>query len=123
MTQPSVPPPPGIRRPVSIKMKPGWTFETKGRRFHGPRGEEFSPEALPPGTRIEATVPQLAQERTGALSAAERDLQAFVHVVLPAGHDPEHHTTAIRKWPCVDTATAGPSVSLPASPGPPKPPR
>ena len=111
--QPSVPPPPGIRRPVSVKMKRGWTFEAKGRRFLGPRGETFSPDHLPPATRVEATVPQLAERPADALSAAERDLAAYVQVVLPAGSEPETHVDAIRKWPCTGTAAVGPSVSLP----------
>lgn len=114
--QPSVPPPPGIGRPVSIRMKQGWTFDTKGRRFRGPRGETFAPADLPPGARVEPTVPQLAGRSADALSAAERDLQRYLQVVLPAEHDPEAHVGAIRTWPSVESATLGPAVSLPGPP-------
>lgn len=113
--QPSVPPPPGILRPVSVKMKQGWAFDEKARRFRGPGGTTFTPAGLPRGTRVEFTVPQLAGREPAGLSAAERDLQSYVQVVLPRGQAPEAHLPAIRDWPCAESVSVGPVVSLPAS--------
>jgi hypothetical protein len=115
--QPAVPPPPGVLRPVTVTLKPGWAFDGKARRFRGPKGAVFAPEGLPEGTRIEPTVPALAGKAPESLSAPERDLQRYLHVVLPAGHAPEAFVPAIRRWPCAASADAGPAVSLPA-PGP-----
>lgn len=117
---PAVPPPPGLLRPVSVKLKPGWAFDVKARQFRGPGGEAFTPEGLPRGTRLEPTVPQLAGRPRKTLSAAERDLQRYVQVVLPTGNDPEAYVQAIRAWPCAASATAAPAVSLPEAPAPPR---
>lgn len=111
--QPSVPPPPGVPRPVSVKLKPGWAFDAKARCFRGPKGATFAPEGLPARTRVQPTVPQLAGKAPAALSAAERDLQRYVQVILPPDHDPDAFAAIARGWPCAASAEAGPAVSLP----------
>lgn len=110
--QPSVPPPPGMPRVVSVKVKPGWAFDAKARCFTGPKGATFTPD-LPAGARLAPTVPQLAGRAPGTLSAAERDLQRYVQVILPEDHDVEAFAAAAGRWPCAASAEAGPSVSLP----------
>lgn len=112
--QPSVPPPPGMPGLVSVKLRPGWAFDAKAQCFTGPKGATFTPD-LPAGARLTPTVPQLAGRPSGTLSAAERDLQRYLQVILPVGHDVAAFAADARRWPCAASADAGPAVSLPGS--------
>ncbi|MEZ5417416.1 MAG: hypothetical protein R2708_08735 [Vicinamibacterales bacterium] len=114
--QPAVPPPPGTPRTITVTLKRGWAFDEKARRFHGPKAAAFTPTDLPDGVRVQPTVPDLAGRPPAELSPEERDLQRYVQVVLPAGTLPPDLLTAIRRWPCTDSAIPGPDVSLPAPP-------
>ena len=112
---PAVRPPPGLsRRPVDLKLKPRWRFDTARGLFTTGSGRTFAPPDLPKGSRIVYKVPSLAAADPAKLSRSERDLQRYIQVILPAKESPTTHLAAIRAWPCVETASAAPEISLPA---------
>lgn len=113
---PGVPLPPNrrIRRPVELKLKPGWRFDPDGRVFVSEESERVTPSAdLPKRSRIVPTVPSLASADEATLSPAERDLRRHVQIILPLGEPPDRYVDAVRAWPCVEQANVGPEVSLP----------
>jgi hypothetical protein len=121
MTIPAVPAPTdgSIRRPVDVTLAPGWRFDAGGRDLVSDDGARVSPrDELPEGSRIDPKVPSLADADPASLSPAERDLQRYVQVILPAGEPPERYLEVVRAWPFVERADLGPEVSLPDS-GPP----
>lgn len=111
--QPPVPAPKGVRRAVVLTLKPGWTFDPSTRRFTGPKQATCAPGGLPPRTRVMPLVSGPAVGPARSRSRAERDLQRYVHVVLPPGHDPEAYLETVRDWPCAASAVAAPEISLP----------
>ena len=121
MTVPAVPLPSdgSVRTPIDFTLKTGWSFDTKRRLFTSESGETFSPFSdLPKGTRIVYKVPQLARASRTKLSAAERDLQRYMQVILPSGEKASKYRPAVDAWPAVEAAQMGPAVSLPKSPKP-----
>lgn len=114
MTQPAVPAPPSLECSLDLELQPGWRFDTRRRRFERESGETFSPYGdLPEGARIVYKVPRLAREDPARLSGAERDLQRYLQVVLPAGTSAQDCLAKIRAWPSVAAVQRGPVVSLP----------
>jgi hypothetical protein len=116
MTIPAVPVPASspIRRPVELKLSPGWRFDPGRRAFVSEEGERVLPrEDLPRNSRIVPKVPSLVSADPASLSPAERDLQRYVQVILPAREPPESYVEVVRAWPCVERADLGPEVSLP----------
>jgi len=108
-----------VRTPIDFTLKTGWSFDTKRRLFTSESGETFSPFSdLPKGTRIVYKVPQLARASRTKLSAAERDLQRYMQVILPSGEKASKYRPAVDAWPAVEAAQMGPAVSLPKSPKP-----
>jgi hypothetical protein len=73
----------------------------------------FVPTGLPKGSRIAYKVPSLAAADAARLSRPERDLRRYVHVILPAKETPGAYINALRGWPCVESATLAPDISLP----------
>jgi hypothetical protein len=121
MTIPAIPAPTdgSIRRPVDVTLAPGWRFDAGRRDFVSDEGARVNPrDDLPEGSRIVAKVPSLAGADPASLSPAERDLQRYLQVILPAGEAPEAYLEVVRAWPFVERADLGPEVSLPDS-GPP----
>ena len=105
-----------IRRPVELKLKPGWRYQSRRRAFTSESGEVFSPRRdLPAYTRIVYQVPELSAVDPKELSQSDRELQLHMHVVLPPGESPEDYVGVVLRWPCVAEASAGPEVSLPSS--------
>ena len=103
-----------IRRPVDLKLKPGWRFDPDRRVFFSDAGERVTPRAdLPKRSRIVPTVPSLASADEATLSPAERDLRRYIQVILPPGEPPDRYVDAIRAWPCVEQANVAPEESLP----------
>jgi hypothetical protein len=103
-----------IRRPVDLKLKPGWRFDQHRRVFVSEAGERVTPGAdLPKRSRVVPTVPSLASADEATLSPAERDLRRYIQVILPPGEPPDRYVDAVRAWPCVEQAEVGPEVSLP----------
>jgi hypothetical protein len=114
VTIPAVPPPSGIRTPIDVTMKEGWSFDEEARTFFSSSGETFALRGqLPKGTRVVHKVPRLAGADESTLSEAERDLRRYLQVILPAGESPAAHLRQVRAWPPVEEAHAGPDVSLP----------
>ncbi len=103
-----------IRRPVDLKLAPGWRFDARRRVFVSDAGERVTPrDDLPKRTRIVHTVPSVAASDPASLSRAEQDLQRYLQIILPAGEPPEDYVEAVRAWPSVEQADVAPEVSLP----------
>ena len=106
-----------MRTPLDFKLKPGWRFDEKRRVFKSDSGQEFSPRGtLPARSRIVYKVPTLAQADVAKLDAHERELRRYMQVILPHGESPAKYLLAVRAWPSVEDAQAGPEVSLPQQP-------
>ena len=104
----------GIVRPVELKLKANWRYDSRRRGFVSKSGKIFKPlQALPRKTRIVHKVPSLALVPQSELSGPERDLQRYVQAILPPGESAEKYINAMRQWPCVADAETGPEVSLP----------
>lgn len=103
--------PPGARPFLQVKLKRGWRLDPDGPCFLTARGVRQTIEGLPPGARV---VPQIELPPRGArLSAAERELERFVHVLLPRDADPRRVLRRVEKWACVEDVQLPPDVSLP----------
>jgi len=112
--QPAVPAPSSLKTSLDLELAPGWRFDPRRRRFERDTGETFSPSGdLPKGARIVYKVPRLAGADPVSLSGAERDLQRYLQVVLPAGASAPDCLARIRAWPSIAAARSGPEVSLP----------
>jgi hypothetical protein len=113
---PAVPAPKdgSVRIPISVTLKPGWSFDAKRRRVVAVKGETVSPFAdLPKGSRIVYTAPHLARAARSTLSAPEAELLRYMQVILPTAEPAATYISAVRGWPSVERAEAGPNVSLP----------
>jgi hypothetical protein len=116
VTIPAVPAPNdgSVRTPLDVKLKPGWHFDTKRRRFESDSGEKHSPRGqLPKGSRIVYKAPNLARADASSLNEHERELRRYMQVILPPGDSPGSYLPTVRSWPSVEDATVGPDVSLP----------
>lgn len=116
MMMPAVPLPKSakIARPVELKLKSDWRYDSKRGVFVSKSGQVFAPrKALPRNTRIVYKVPSLARAARSGLSKAERDLQRYVQVILPRSASPAGYLEAISAWPSVEDAHLAPEVSLP----------
>ncbi len=103
-----------VRRSVDFTLKAGWRFDPKGRIFKSDAGETFSPRGkLPAGSRIVHTAPSLGRAEPSRLNEHERELRRYMQVILPRGESPAPYLRAIRSWPPVEEASAGPELSLP----------
>ncbi len=103
-----------IKRPLELKLKPGWRYESRRRVFTSDDGESFAPGGeLPKYTKIVYQLPELSAADPSGLSEPERDLQRYMHIVLPSGKSPEGYVAVVSQWPCVAEANAGPEISLP----------
>lgn len=119
MTIPSVPPPAGIPRPLVIQMRPDWSFVAESVELLGPDGQRISPfSELPAGSSVRPAIPDLAGNESAELNDADRELQQFVHVILPETLDPEAWLETVRRWPAVESAYVAPQCELPGMSGP-----
>ena len=104
----------GVRTPVDFKLKPQWRFDASRRAFVSESGETFALRgALPKNSKIVYKVPSLARAAPAALSAAERDLQHYMQLILPPDSAADDYLQVVRAWPCVAEAHLAPAVSLP----------
>lgn len=116
MVIPAVPAPKdgSVRRPIDVTLKRGWSFDAKRRRFISAKGETFSPFAdLPKGSRIVYKAAHLARAAVSTLSAHEIALLRYMQVILPTAEPVARYLAAVRAWPPIERAEAGPDVSLP----------
>lgn len=103
-----------IAVPIEIKLKPGWTYHARRRRFESDAGKSCNPFAdLPKGCRIVYKVPELLRQDPSRLSEPERDLIRYLQIILPPEASAADHVDKVRSWPCIQQADVGPIVSLP----------
>ena len=115
MSIPSVPSPAGTQRSLTGKLKSSWTLDSERQVFCGPRGHEFDPSSeLPQETLIAPVVPALLKRSRSSLSTAERELMLFIHVIFPAGIQPESQFENVKRWPCFQSVTINPLYELPS---------
>ena len=116
MSVPEVRPPAGIRRPIDVTLRVGWTYDPKVRAFTSTSGERFALGGrLPTGTKVVHKTPTLVRADPSTLNAAELDLRRYVQIILPKGQAPEAVLPHVRDWEPVQSAALGPDVSLPGA--------
>jgi len=92
---------PGADRIVIFKLKPGWVFDVDAGVVKR-RGQRVQ-LLLPPGARVR---PALALPPAGRVrrSAAEREIERFVHLVPPRTMNDEAALALVRDWDFVEHA-------------------
>lgn len=114
MTYPAVPPPKQLTgRSVEFKLKPGWRYDEGKSVFVDPKGVEFAAPRLPKNSRVLYKVPSLARSVHKKLSAAEKDLQRYMQVILPSPRSTKAVLRAVQTLPAVEEAHATAEISLP----------
>lgn len=117
---PAVPPPEGLTgKSIDCKLKAGWRYDEARGVFRGAKGAEFAAPALPKKARLVYKVPGLARAQPRGLSAAERDLQRYMQIILPTAAAAKALLGAVKSWPCIEEAHLAPEISLPAAAAPP----
>lgn len=110
---PAVPPPKHlVGRAVDFKLKPGWRYDDAKRVFVDDKGVESAAPGLPKKSRVVYKVPSLARSAPKGLSKAERDLQRYMQLIVPARPSKEL-LKRIQSWPWVEEAHLSPEISLP----------
>lgn len=111
--------PKGLRPHLVIRLKPGWRYDSRRRRFVAEKGGEVVPgKDLPRGARVVYQVPELAKAAAaGTLSEDEERLARYLHLLLPTGADPSTFLAAVREWDCVEEVRLPPEISLPGAAG------
>ena len=93
-----------------VRLRQGWTYEPKKRRFVAAGEAPFSPRAdLPKYTRIKFQVPAMAKKRDR--SPAEDELARSIQIVPPKSARTEPLLKQLESWPCVEKAWIAPSPS------------
>lgn len=109
-------PPPGVRRHVVARLKPGWSYDAKSGRFVSEEGLEIAPaEDLPPKSKILATVPELSEQPGEKLTPPEEELARSLQVIPPKDANLEEVLEQVRSWAWVERADPGPEIGLPGS--------
>ncbi len=107
-------PPDGMPPHLVVKTGKNWRYDEGRNRFVRADAEEFDPyPGLPAGSRIVPMVPDLARADPRRLSADERNLARYLHLILPAGAAAGELLEAVGAWPSVEEARLPPEVSLP----------
>ena len=107
-----------IRIPIEFTLKAGWRYDRRQRVFTSDSVEPFAIKGcLPSKSRIVYQVPSLAEVDPQQLDDAERDLQRYMHIILPRDESPQKYVDIVKAWPCVAEAHVGPDVSLPQGDG------
>jgi hypothetical protein len=110
---PAVPPPKHlVGRAVDFKLKPGWRYDEAMRVFVDDKGVESAALGLPKKSRVVYKIPSLARSASKGLSKAERDLQRYMQLIVPARPSKEL-LKRIQSWPWVEEAHLSPEISLP----------
>ena len=106
--------PAGMKPHLVVKLKSGWSYDPKHRRFVEVRGKSLSPgKSLPDGARIVYMVPDLVTRSPESLTKDERDLARYLQILLPEGVDPSHYIDTVRQWECAEEVRLPPEISLP----------
>lgn len=106
--------PPGMKPHLVVKLRPGWSYDSKHRLFVTTSGKSFSPrESLPRGTRISYMVPDLAKRALKSLSRDERNLARYLQIIMPKGMDPNDYLDSVGRWDCTEEVSLPPEISLP----------
>ncbi|MDP1561473.1 MAG: hypothetical protein Q8M16_08760 [Pirellulaceae bacterium] len=113
---PAVPPSDDLthRAAVELVLAEGWRYNSRRRVFVSDNDELFRPpqELLAYGQLV-YKVPTLAKQNPQDLSAAERDLQRYMQLILPPTELTATLLENLQAWPCIEAATPGPKISLP----------
>ena len=97
-----------------VRLRQGWTYEPKKRRFVASGEAPFSPRAdLPKYTRIKFQVPAMAEKRDR--SPAEDELARSIQIVPPKSARSAPLLEQLESWPCVEKAWIAPSPSAAAA--------
>ncbi len=101
------------RRYLVAKLREGWRYDPRRRRFHCQEQKISLRDVLPRYTRVELLAPDLAARQPTSLSRDERVLASTLNIILPESDAPDDFLDAIRALDCVDKAWISPEVRLP----------
>jgi hypothetical protein len=104
-------PPPGLRPVLLVKLGRGWRLDAKGGGLVSSRGQHVELVGLPARTEVRSVLPPRA--RAAKASAVERELERFVHVVLPSRANAARILEVVRRWKGVEAASLPPDIHLP----------
>ena len=97
-----------------VRIRDGWRFDEKKSQFVSRQEQRVETKAdLPPQSRVEYRIPQLAEASRSSLSKDEADLLRYFNVILPSGSDPSDYRKVVEQWPCVEDVQLPPEVGLP----------
>ena len=106
--------PPKGRPFLEVVLKKTWKYDPVRRVFIRSKGEEFDgPKELPKKAAIEMMVSDFAKRKPSSLSSDEEFLSRHYHVEFPNTTDLEKMIAIIRAWPCVESVSIPPEISLP----------
>ncbi len=96
-----------------LRLREGWSYEPRSRRFVKDNRDSFNARAdLPKYTRIKYQVPAMARKRKR--TSAEDELARTIQIVTPKSVPPERLLKRLQSWPCTDKVRVAPTP-LPAS--------
>ena len=98
-------------RVVLLRLRKSWRFDPRTDTMLCGTVRMALPK-LPKGARFTLAVPELASPLR-KLSRAERDLAAYVHLVLPRSAAPERWLHTAEGWSFCESAQLAPTISLP----------
>lgn len=97
-----------------VRIRDGWRFDEEKSEFVSGQGQRVETKAdLPPRSRVEYRIPQLAKAARKSLSKDEADMLRYFNVILPSGSDPLDYQKIVEQWPCVEDVQLPPESSLP----------
>ncbi len=100
-----------VGRPhLVLRLRKGWTYEPKSRRFVRGELDRFDPGPdLPKYSRIRFQVPDMAHKRRR--TPAEDELARGIQIVPPKSVQPGRLLKRLQSWPCVEKAWIAPEVA------------
>lgn len=99
---------------LMIEIKKGWHFDENMKQFVSNKEQRIEIKSnLPPKSKIEFKIPQLAKKKKRSLSEDEIDLLKHFILILPSGSDPSDYEKIVKNWPCVKEVQLPSDVGLP----------
>ena len=99
---------------LTIEIKDGWHFDEIKKQFVSNKQQRIEFKLnLPPKSKIEFKIPQLAKKRKRSLTEHEIDLLKHFILILPTGTNPSDYQKIVKKWSCVKEVQLPPEVGLP----------
>lgn len=104
----------GLRPSLSIRLKPGWRYDSGTGHFLSEGGKTCTlPENWPTTAEIRAKVPHLAKRASDELSEDEAVLARYYMIVLDEASHVSDLVPVVATWDCVEAVEHSPEPVLP----------